>query len=1267
MAAAQVAGSLTSGPAKEAQGEPPLEQGHGFRCLSARLCALRPDDSSSSRTELHLLFDQLISENYSEGSGVAPEDVSTLLVQACQLVPLNQNHLVSKLSQLIHHLLNTLQVIVDEQNLDFLLAYTISAIQQCSSWTHMQILQALAALVYCNGSKCQKYLPDLLGKSGLLMKLSDLAQSDPEVRRAAVHCMANLCLSVPGQPYLEEPYQNICFQAFLTTLQSPKSSDMDDITFCMLLQNALKGIQSLLNGGKMKLTQTDELGALLAVLKKTMFHGLPGLNIEMPTVLYPTPLPQYDGRPPIKPQQTESSTSRPAVNKRKKSKVKAKKIQQGEEEEEESSGEREVAPVTGSGRLNPHKGDTQCPSSLGVSSLPLAGSGAAGKDQVSSSFSSSSWKRVSSSESDYSDAEGGMQSKVRSYQAKVRQGALACFLSTIKSIEKKVLYGYWSAFVPDTPELGSPQSVSLMTLTLKDPSPKTRACALQVLSAILEGSKQFLSVAEDTSDHRRAFTPFSVMIASSIKELHRCLLLALVAESSSQTLTQIIKCLANLVSNSPYNRLKLSLLTKVWNQIKPYIRHKDVNVRVSSLTLLGAIVSTHAPLPEVQLLLQQPCSSGLSNSNSATPHVSPPDWWKKGPSGPFLEEAAVSSPKVSSEPCWLIRLCISIVVLPKEDACSGSDAGSTGGSTYEPFPLRLEALQVLAHLARGYFSMTQVYLMELGEVICKCLGEADPSVQLHGAKLLEELGTGLIQQYKPDSSIAPDQRVPVSLVVMFWTVMLNGPLPRALQNSEHPTLQASACDALSSILPEAFSNLLDVIFVADTANAILMSLQDKSLNVRAKAAWSLGNLTDTLIVNMETPDPSFQEEFSGLLLLKMLRSAIEASKDKDKVKSNAVRALGNLLHFLQPSHIEKPRFAEIIEEAIQALISTVLIEAAMKVRWNACYAMGNVFKNSALPLGTALWTSQAYNALTSVVTSCKNFKVRIRSAAALSVPGKREHYGSVDQYAQIWNALVTALQKSEDTTDFLEFKYCASLRTQICQALIHLLSLASASDLSCIKETLELNGDMVQSYILQFLKSGTERDDTGAPHSPQERDQMVKTALEHISSVQALAGDTAKRAIMGFLEDILAVYFDSSGSQAALLGLTNRFLKTDVNIRMQGKSKVLAHPVSPTACSCSAWTQCMEQLSWKGKNNRKIREGKGNSEYHQTGSLRVHSPAVSLSSARLALPAHRLRRLGRVGGSLLFASSSISFFQERPSFLQLSPEPPKRSFFFSPD
>ncbi|KFZ68724.1 HEAT repeat-containing protein 6, partial [Podiceps cristatus] len=1089
------------------------------------------------------------------------QDVCALLVQACQLVHLDQEHLVSKVCQLIHHLLNRFQVMVDEQNLNFLLSYCISALKQCSSWTHVEILQALAALVYNNGPKCQKYLPDLLGKTGLLVQFSDSAQPDVELRRAAVRSMANLCLSVPGQPYLDESYRSVCFQTFLSVLQSSKTSDVDDITFCMLLQNALKGIQSLLNGGKMKLMQTDQIGSLLAVLKKCMFHGLPGLSIEMPAALYPAPLPQYDKRSPVKQEQSEPAASKQTGNRRKKSKGKQKKGEFGEEGREDL-GDAGNESVLGADMLKLRLGDVQSsPCSDPRTRASDVANVPAGKDHLSSH--STSWKRISSSESEYSDAEGGMQSKMRSYQANVRQGALACFLSTIKSIEKRVLYGYWSAFVPDAPGIGSPQSVSLMTIALKDPSPKTRACALQVLSAILEGSKQFLSVAEDANDHKRAFTPFSVTMASSIRELHRCLLLALVAESSSQTLTQIVKCLANLVSNVPYSRLKPGLLTRVWNQIKPYICHKDVNVRVSSLTLLGAIISVQAPLPEVQLLLQQPSSSGLNSSGSATPHRfnSSEQWRKALPSeGEPPDNPAGCAP---SEPCWLLRLCVSIVVLPREDSCSDSDANFPSlSSVYEPCPLRLESLQVLALLVKGYFSMAQSYFLELGEVACRCMEEMDPSIQLHGAKLLEELGTGVLQQYKPDSAVAPDQRIPVSVVVTFWTMMLNGPLPGTLQNSPHATLQTSACDALSSILPEAFSSLQndqqilcvtlllglnhsenplvkaaaaralgvyilfsclrqDVMFVADTANAILNSLHDKSPNVRAKAAWSLGNLTDTLIINMETMGQRFQEEFSDLLLLKMLRSATEASKDRDKVKSNAVRALGNVLHFLQPYHVANPRFREAIEDSLQALISTVQSEATMKVRWNACYALGNVFKNPALPLGEAPWTTQAYSALSSVVKSCKNFKVRIKSAMALSIPSKRECYGSTGQFCQIWRALVVALQKSEDTEDFLEFKYSASLRTQICQALLHLLSLAKGTDLPVIWETVTENGDAIQSCVLQYLKSGAEESEAGTRRGWREREGVLKGAIEHLAGIEKELEGKARVRVSAYLEGVL--------------------------------------------------------------------------------------------------------------------------------------------------
>lgn len=44
--------------------------------------------------------------------------------------------------------------------------------------------------------------------------------------------------------------------------------------------------------------------------------------------------------------------------------------------------------------------------------------------------------------------------------------------------------------------------------------------------------------------------------------------------------------------------------------------------------------------------------------------------------------------------------------------------------------------QVLSHLVRGYFSLAQACLCAVGQVSARCLGEADPSIQLHGAKVL---------------------------------------------------------------------------------------------------------------------------------------------------------------------------------------------------------------------------------------------------------------------------------------------------------------------------------------------------------------------------------------------------------------------------------------------------------------------------------------------------------------------------------------------------
>ncbi|KAG9265774.1 HEAT repeat-containing protein 6 [Astyanax mexicanus] len=1157
--------------------------GEPFRRCSAKLRALSASGGATVKTELNLLLDELLSHNYSlqnSGHNITAQDVCVVIVHASRLIPHSQEHLVIKLCQLIHQLLNQLQVIVDEQTLYTLVSYCTRALRTCSSWTHSEILLAVSSLVYGNGPRCQQHLPELIGPNGVLLKYGDPKQTDIELRRSSVHCLANLCLGVPGHPYLEESYKGVCYRIFLHNLQSLKPSDVEDVVFCTLLQSSLKGIQYFLNGAKWKSTPDQDLGTLLALLKKYMFYGLPGINVEMPQVLYPAPLPQYEAVPAAKAEPAQDvpaqrKTSGSQQNKKRKSRGKGKKAKaEGKTDggPEEGDDEEPISvPVRtgGGGGAGRGEGRIGWPKTSNPLTLPL-------QTGAHSQF-YPNWKK-NSSDSEFSDPEGGMQSKLRLYQARVRQSALQCFLAVVKSVEKRVLHGYWSSFIPDAPGTGSPPSLTLLTIALKDPSPKVRAASLQVLSALLEGSRQFLSAAEDTSTPRQAFTPFSATLAASLRELHRCLLLALLAESSSQTLIQVIKCLAHLVSNVPYNRLRPGLLSPLWKQIRPYVRHRDVNVRVSSLTLFGAIVSAQAPLPEVQLLLQQPSQSmGPGTSGGATPQEQCLSWRQpvrrdREPNLPSPGGTGVDG--VLEAPCWLLQLCVALVTQPRDEPYSDSDAAGSTGGALEPSPVRLEALQVLAHLVKGYFALTQTSLLELAQLSARCLREQDPSVQLHGAKLLEELGTGIIQQYRSDASTSESAgAVPLSQVVQFWSEVLTGPLIGALQNDQHPTLQTSACDTLSSILPQAFSQFPDktqvlcitillgltysenslvkaaavralgvyvlfpclredVMFVADTANAILTVLDDRFPNVRAKAAWSLGNLTDTLIVNMESVELEFQEEFSDMLLLKMLRSATRASGDKDRVKSNAVRALGNLLHFLQPAHLRKPAFQQPLEQAMRALIDTVKGDATMKVRWNACYALGNAFRNPGLPLGTASWSEEAYSALSSVVTSCKNFKVRIKSAAALSVPASRDRYGDMRQFAEVWCALAQALEHSEETEDFLEYRYCTSLRTELCHALLHLLSLCQLDDLANVQASLNSQSKAVLlGFLVHYLSDvalvsrpeDVSGEDAGDQMEPRDRLKELEQALSRLKELEGEDRVDSKSdldTVKMFLEDV---------------------------------------------------------------------------------------------------------------------------------------------------
>jgi hypothetical protein len=155
---------------------------------------------------------------------------------------------------------------------------------------------------------------------------------------------------------------------------------------------ALKGIQNLLIVTHS--LPTESLGPLLAVLKVLMFHGLPGCPTVIPLSLYPTPLAQFDPAA-AKAEAAIAPKKTPSTKKGRKNKSRKKKQQQEDEMEEE---EPEY-------KMDAHTDD--------VYAL--------------------SWSKVSSSDSEYSDTEGGAQaSRTKSLHSKVRLCAFCCFHALVK-------------------------------------------------------------------------------------------------------------------------------------------------------------------------------------------------------------------------------------------------------------------------------------------------------------------------------------------------------------------------------------------------------------------------------------------------------------------------------------------------------------------------------------------------------------------------------------------------------------------------------------------------------------------------------------------------------------------------------------------------------------------------------------------------------------------------------------------------------------------
>ena len=74
-----------------------------------------------------------------------------------------------------------------------------------------------------------------------------------------------------------------------------------------------------------------------------------------------------------------------------------------------------------------------------------------------------------------------------------------------------------------------------------------------------------------------------------------------------------------------------------------------------------------------------------------------------------------------------------------------------------------------------------------------------------------------------------------------------------------------------------------------------------------------------------------------------------------QISSNTVRTLGNLLRLINEQHLNNSRWTAACIKAIKVIHQNCTTGRNMKVKWNACYAIGNFMKNPVMYSSAFEW------------------------------------------------------------------------------------------------------------------------------------------------------------------------------------------------------------------------------------------------------------------------------------------------------------------------
>jgi hypothetical protein len=321
----------------------------------------------------------------------------------------------------------------------------------------------------------------------------------------------------------------------------------------------------------------------------------------------------------------------------------------------------------------------------------------------------------------------------------------------------------------------------------------------------------------------------------------------------------------------------------------------------------------------------------------------------------------------------------------------------------------------------------------------------------------------------------------------------------AARDSTFPAIQVAACRCLGNFGGYAALSLQTPTPGSDAATIVVMSLDlleelaegvgrggtVTSSQVRIRASWALANMLDIDALPLCLPLQRLVQLCRSVL--RMLAPGSGTIKRdlplaNSKVIPNAMRAIGNISRWLPLYNSDDGNHMESTwNDIATALVSELTGSNTAKAKWNACYAMGNMFRNKLLPgllkrRRSADLLSAVYAALLEAVVDNKvpaepvvaqgrwvarsaragikvpessaakpaNFKIRINGAAALVEAKTLEHYGEsfLPVLASISRTLAN-FEKDEQVLNYRELKYRKTLYETLTKAFCHLIDLVT--------------------------------------------------------------------------------------------------------------------------------------------------------------------------------------------------------------------------------